>query len=159
MEVNKMTKENGFSKNVWLIMMVISVLFIIWTIFAISNGTRILVRGLELAGSPMLVDDIEKKALGFLNMSMYKPLWEEIWIGVFGVFYAIGLKQKKKYANTLGIIWGIMLVTNAIIQGGYELIILKWSNVCLQTYVFLVLGMIPFISLLITRKEFIRNAN
>jgi len=92
-------------------------------------------------------------------MSMYKPLWEEIWIGVFGVFYAIGLKQKKKYANTLGIIWGIMLVTNAIIQGGYELIILKWSNVCLQTYVFLVLGMIPFISLLITRKEFIRNAN
>jgi len=154
-----MTKENGFSKNVWLIMMVISVLFIIWTIFAISNGTRILVRGLELAGSPMLVDDIEKKALGFLNMSMYKPLWEEIWIGVFGVFYAIGLKQKKKYANTLGIIWGIMLVTNAIIQGGYELIILKWSNVCLQTYVFLVLGMIPFISLLITRKEFIRNAN
>jgi hypothetical protein len=154
-----MTKENGFSKNVWLIMMVISALFIILTIFIISNGTRVLVRGLELAGSPMLVDDIEAKALGFINMSMYKPLWEEIWIGVFGVVFAIGLKQGKKYAHTLGIIWSLMLVTNAIIQGGYEVIVLKWSNACLQTYVFLVLGIIPLISLLITRKGFTRNAN
>ena len=74
------------------------------------------------------------------------------------IVFAIGIKQKMKYAHTLGIIWGLMLVTDAIIQGGYELIILKWSNACLQTYVFLVLGLIPLISLLITRRAFIQSA-
>ena len=149
--------KNGFSNKVWLIMMIISVLFIILTIFILCNGSNVLARGLELAGSSMLVDDIEVKALGFINMSMLKPLWEEIWLGVFGVVFAIGLKRGMKYAHTLGLIWGLMLVTNAIIQGGYEIIILKWSNACLQTYVFFVLGIIPLISLLITRKEFKSN--
>ena len=153
-----MTKTNGFGKNVWIIMMVISTLFVILTIFILCNGSRVLIRGLELAGSNMLVDDIEGKALGFINMSMYKPLWEEIWLGIFGIVFAIGIKQKMKYAHTLGIIWGLMLVTDAVIQGGYELIILKWSNACLQTYVFLVLGLIPLISLLITRRAFIQSA-
>jgi hypothetical protein len=133
-------------------------LFIILTIFILFNGSRVLIKGLELAGSPMLVNDIEGKALGFINMSMYKPLWEEIWLGIFGVIFAIGLKQGKKYAHTLGMIWGLMLVIDAIIQGGYELIILKWSNACLQTYVFLVLGLVLLISLLVTRRAFVRNA-
>ena len=153
-----MTKTNGFGKNVWLIMMIVSGFFIILTLFILCNGSRVLIRGLELAGSPMLIDEIEGKALGFINMSMYKPLWEEIWLGIFGIVFAIGIKQGMKYAHTLGIIWGLMLVTDAIIQGGYELIILKWSNACLQTYVFLVLGLIPLISLLITRKDFIQSA-
>ncbi len=149
-----MAKTNGFGKNVWIIMMVISVLFIMLSLFILLNGSHVLIRGFELARSPMLVNDIEGNALGFINMSMYKPLWEEIWLGIFGIVFAIGIKQKMRYAHTLGIIWGIMLVVNAIIQGGYELIILKWSNACLQTYIFLVLGLIPFISLLITRKAF-----
>ena len=152
-----MTKENRFNKQVWKIMMVLSIIFIAWTLFVISRGSEILPRAFELAGSSQLTQDIEKNALEFMDMTMVKPLWEEIWIGIFGLFIAFGLKKKQKYAWTLGIFWGIMMITNAIIQGGYEIFILGWSKVCLQTYTFLFLGMIALVSLLITRKEFPGN--
>ena len=150
-----MTEEKGFNKHVWIIMMILSIIFIIWTVFVISRGTEILPTAFKLAGSSQLTEDIEEKALAFMNMSMLKPLWEEIWIGIFGLFIAFGLKKKKKYAWTLGIFWGIMMIANAAIQGGYEIFILGWSKVCLQTYIFLILGIIALASLLlISRKEF-----
>jgi len=151
-----MTKEKGFNKHVWKIMMVLSIIFIIWTLFVISRGTEILPTAFKLAGSSQLTEDLEKRALEFMDMTMLKPLWEEIWIGIFGLFIAFGLKKKKKYAWTLGIFWGIMMITNAAIQGGYEIVILGWSKVCLQTYTFLLLGVIALASLKITRKEFSR---
>lgn len=153
-----MTEERGFSKHVWIIMMVLSCFFIIWTLFVMSRGSEILPTAFKLAGSSQLTEDIEIKALKFMNMSMLKPLWEEIWIGIFGVFIAFGLKKNKKYGLTLGIFWGIMMVANAAIQGGYELVILGWSNVCLQTYVFLLLGVIALISLIISRKGLLQRA-
>ena len=149
-----MTKEKGFNKHAWLIMMVLSLLFIAWTLFVFSRGDAILPMALKLAGSPLVVESLDEAALGSLNMAMLKPLWEEIWIGVLGVFCALGLKQKRKYAWILGILWSVMLLTNGAIQGGYELFILKWSNACLQTYLFLLFGMIALATLLIARKEF-----
>jgi len=149
-----MTKENRFNKHVWKIMMALSIIFIIWTLFVISRGDEILPTAFKLAGSSQLTEDLEKSALEFMNMSMLKPLWEEIWIGIFGLFIAFGLKRKKKYAWTLGFFWGIMMITNAAIQGGYEVLILGWSKVCLQTYMFLFPGIIALVSLLIIRKEF-----
>jgi hypothetical protein len=151
-----MTKKKGLNKHVWIIMVILSIIFIVWTLFVFSRGDQILPTAFKLAGSPQEIEDIEKNALGFMNMAMLKPLWEEIWIGILGLFCAFGLKQKKRYAWTLGIFWGIMLITNAAIQGGYEVIILKWSNACLQTYVFLLLGMIALVSLLFTRREYSR---
>ena len=149
-----MAKEKGFTKNVWVIMVILSIIFIIATLFILSQGTGVLPRGLELAGSTQVLEDIEKKALGFITMSMLKPLWEEIWLGIFGLFFAFGLKQKMKYAWTLSFFWGVMLIINAAIQGGYEVIILKWSNACVQTYIFLIIGVIALVSLLIARKEY-----
>ncbi len=149
-----MTEEKGFNKHVWKIMMVLSIIFIIWTLFVMTRGTEILPTAFKLAGSPQLTEDIEKSALEFMNMTMVKPLWEELWIGIFGLFIAFGLKRKKRYAWTLGIFWGIMMITNAAIQGGYEILILGWSKVCLQTYMFLLLGIIALASLLIARKGF-----
>ena len=46
------------------------------------------------------------------------------------------------------------MITNAAIQGGYEIFVLGWSKVCLQTYIFLLLGVIALVSLLMTKKEF-----
>jgi len=104
-------------------------------------------------------EDIEGKALAFINMSMLKPLWEGIWMGVFGIIIALGLKKEvpevQKYAWTLGLVWGIMMLSNAVIQGGYEILILGWSMVCVQTFSFLFLGMVALVSLLIAKKEFI----
>jgi hypothetical protein len=147
-----MAGERGSGKQVWKIMMALSIIFILWTLFVISRGTEILPTAFKLAGSPQLTQDIEKSALEFMNMTMLKPLWEEIWIGIFGLFIAFGLRRKKTYARTLGIFWGIMMITNGVIQGGYEILILGWSKVCLQTYVFLLLGVLALITLLFTRK-------
>ena len=120
-----------------------------------SRGTEILPTAFKLAGSPQLTEDIEKSALDFMNMSMLKPLWEGIWAGIFGLFIAFGLKRREKYAWKLGLFWGIMMLTNAAIQGGYEVIILGWSNVCLQTYIFLFLGVSTLVTIIISRKDFI----
>ncbi len=89
-----------------------------------------------------------------MNMAMVKPLWEELWIGIFGIFFALGLKRKMKYAWTLGILWSAMMLANGIVQGSYELFILNWSMACPQTYIFLVLGIIALVSLLMVRKGF-----
>ena len=106
-----MTNEKG--KNVWWIMMILSCLFLVWTIFTIINGDTILENGLKMwAGSSFDLGNVEEKALGFMNMAMIKPLWEELWFGIFGVFFALKLKQMKKYAWTLGVIWSAMMLAN-----------------------------------------------
>jgi len=149
-----MTKEKGFKKNVWIVIMVLSIVFIIMSLFIMSNGENVLKTGLELAGSSQDTADIEENALNFINMSMLKPLWEGIWMGIFGLLIAFGLKKKINFAWMLGIVWGIMWLVNAAIQGGYEMLILGWSSPCVQTYLFLILGLIALPSLLIAREEF-----
>jgi len=73
------------------------------------------------------------------------------------IVYSFWAEKKKKYAWTLGIFWGIMMITNAAIQGGYEIFMLGLSEVCLQTYIFLLPGMVALVSLLITREGFCWN--
>ena len=135
-------------------MLVLSLLFLTPTLpmLFLSGGKDILIQGLKLAGSTFNVGDLDQAALGFLNMSMLKPLWEEIWIGIFGVYCAISLKQGKPYAWPLSLFWGIMLITNGVIQGAFELLILGWSYACMQTYLYLGLGIIAVISMILARK-------
>lgn len=150
-----MKKENAFNRNAWKVMILLSVIFLVWTIFVMTRGTEILPTAFKLAGSTQLTEDIEKSALDFINMSMLKPLWEGIWAGIFGIFIAFALKRREKYGWTLGLFWGIMMLTNAAIQGGYEVLILGWPNVCLQTYIFLFLGASALVTFIISRKYFI----
>ena len=139
-------------------MLILSILFIGWTVFTISNGNTILENGVKMwAGSSFDVRTIEEKALGFMNMAMVKPLWEEIWIGIIGIFCALGLKRKMKYAWTLGIIWGAMMLVNRVVQGLYEVVILNWAMACPQTLIFLVFGIVTLGSLLVARKDFSLN--
>ncbi|MBU1937872.1 hypothetical protein KKG05_10780 [bacterium] len=148
-----MNNEKG--GNVWLVILVEACLFLGWTIFTICNGNTILENGLKMwAGSSFDLATVESKALGFMNMAMLKPLWEELWIGVFGIVFALGMKRKMKYAWTMGILWGAMMIANGIFQGGYEMFILNWAMPCPQTYIFLVLGIIALVSLLVKRKDF-----
>ena len=77
-----------------------------------------------------------------------------LFIGIIGIFCALGLKRKLNYAWVLGVIWGAMMLANGLIQGGYEMFILNWSMPCPQTYIFLVFGIIALVSLLVTTKGF-----
>jgi len=153
----KMSKETR--SNVWIIMLILSTIFLMWTLplLLLSGGQVILEEGLKYAGSSFDIESLDKAALGYINMSMLKPLWEEIWIGILGIYCALGLRGTKKSIWWLSLFWGIMLIINAIIQGGYEVVILNWSSACLQTYLFLVLGIIAAASLLITSKNYFHN--
>ena len=154
-----MIGENGFPRRVWIIMMILSLVFLLYTFLMISGGGTILESALNLADSSFDTANLDEPAHRFLDMSMLKPLWEEIWIGVLGLFCALGLKRKIKYSWTLGIFWSIILLANGLIQGGYELFILKWSMPCIQTYIFLLFGVLGLANLLlIRRKSMLNNA-
>jgi hypothetical protein len=150
-----MQQENRSKNYVWIVMMVLSLFLVAWTLLVLAFSRETTLQdALNLAGSPLVVGDLDPAARGFLNMAMLKPLWEETWFGILGIYCAVGLAGKKKHAWTLGLFWGITLIAWAGIQGGYEIMILKWSFACLQSYFFLFLGTIAVISLLITRKGF-----
>jgi hypothetical protein len=120
-----------------------------------SNGGSILENGLkQFAGSSFELGELDKAGRGFLDMAMIKPLWEELWFVVFGIFIALKLKHMKKYALTLGIIWSAVMLAYGVIQGGYEMAILGWSSPCVQTYIFLGLGIIPLVCLFVAKKGF-----
>ncbi len=153
-----MITEKGSGSRVWLVMMVLAVLFTVWTALTLTSGDTVLEHALTMfTDSTLEVSNLDEATSGFLTMAMLKPLWEEIWIGVLGIFCALGLKHGNKYAWILGVFWGVMMLANGLIQGGYELFILKWSMVCPQAYIFLVLGVIALISLLVTRKAYFFN--
>ena len=148
-----MAKEKG--KNVWLVIFILSCLLLAFTILAITTGDSVLENGLkQFARSSFDLANLDEAAHGFLTMAMIKPLWEELWFGIFGIFFALGLKRKMKYAWTLSVVWSVMMLANGIIQGGYEVFILNWSSPCTQTYIFLVLGIIALVSLLVARGGF-----
>ena len=142
-------------RSVWVVMLILSILLLAWTALVFAGGRVILEQSLALAGSATRTADMDEAAIGFLTMAVRKPLWEEVWIGILGLYCALGLKRKKGSAWTLSLWWGIMLVTNAAIQGGYEFIVLGWSRVCLQTALFLVLGAAAMASLLVVRKQYV----
>ena len=147
------TMNSNKGKSGWLVVLILSGLFLGWTVFTISNGNTILENGIRMwARSSFDLANVEAKALGFMNMAMVKPLWEEIWIGIIGILCAVGLKQNNRFAWILGIVWGAMMLTNGLTQGGYEMLVLNWSMPCPQTYIFLVFGIIALVSLLVFRR-------
>jgi len=154
-----MSKENGFHKYVWVIMLIFSVMLLAWCLLVLAFSRDTILEDLiKLAGSSLIEEDLDEAALSFMNMAMLKPLWEEIWIGIFGIYCALALKEHKQDGWMLSFFWGIMMVTNAAIQGGYEIFILGWSYACMQTYFFVLIGIIPVAALLLTRKEYLQAA-
>ena len=121
-----MEKEN--KSKVWIVMGILSALFLLWTIplLFLSGGQVILEDGLKYASSSFDITNLDAAGLGYLNMSMLKPLWEEVWIGILGIYCAVNLKKMKKHAWWLSLFWGIMLITNAAVQGILEVAILNW---------------------------------
>ena len=81
-----MTTAKRLEQDVWVIMLTASLLLTAWTVWVLGGGPAILEESFRLAGSPMEVGDIDQAALGFLTMAMLKPLWEEIWIGILGIY-------------------------------------------------------------------------
>jgi hypothetical protein len=154
-----MFKEKRFHKSVWLIMLITSVMLLAWCLLVLAFSRDTILEDLiKLAGSSLVKEDLDAAALGFMNMAMLKPLWEEVWFGIFGIYCALALRGHRQDAWLLSFFWGIVMISNAAIQGGYEIFILGWSYACMQTYFFLLIGIIPVVALLLTRKQYLQAA-
>ena len=80
-----MTKGKG--KNVWLVILILSCLFLAWTIFAMSDPGSILETGLhKYAGSSFDVAELDKAGRGFLEMSMINPYGKDFGLSYSGYF-------------------------------------------------------------------------
>lgn len=150
-----MNSNNKIIINPWKVMLILSIIFMGGTLFIMSNGSNILPTAFKLAGSSQSVDEIESAARGFMNLSMLKPLWEGIWAGILGLYIAFLLKRREKHAWILGLFWGIMFLSHAILQGGYEMVVLGWSVPCPQTFFFLLLGSVSLSCILLCRKDYL----
>ena len=58
-----MSGLNKLTENVWIIMLVLSMIFIAVTLFIMSNGNNIFPTALKIAGSSQNTEDIEGKHL------------------------------------------------------------------------------------------------
>ena len=151
-----MNTEKKPRSKVWIVMLILSILLLIITIpmVTLSGGIDILENVLVYAGSNLDVESLDQATLGALEISMLKPLWEELWIGIIGIYCAFNLRKMKKHAWWLSFFWGIMMLTNATIQGLYEVVILRWSTACMQTYLFLFLGAVAVLSMVLSKKKY-----
>jgi len=138
----------------WLVFLVLAGLLLAFTVplVLLSDGTSIFEQGLKYTGSILDISTLDPEAMGFIKLAMLKPLWEEIWIGLFGIHCALGLKKLKQHCWSLGLGWGIMLIVFGTIQGFYEVVILSWKAPCAQSYLFFGLGILGVISLLFARR-------
>lgn len=150
-----MAKVNRFSRNVWWGVLIISFLVLLFNVFNIINPGSVLETALtHYVGSSFDLGKLDTATRGFLDMAMIKPLWEGLWLVVFGIFITLKLKQMKKYAWILGIMWSATLLAYGVIQGVYEMFILGWSGPCFQTDLFLGFGIISLACLLVAKKGF-----
>ena len=57
-----MGEYKGFGRHVWKLMLALSIVLLLWTVFMMSRGDNILPTAFRLAGSPQLTQDIERRA-------------------------------------------------------------------------------------------------
>ena len=146
--------EEGRTRYVWPAIVVLSLIIIGFSVLFMSVTELVFQTTLERTGSSMTWESLDEGAATALRFMITKPDRDEVWFGVLGLFCAWGLKRKESFAWKLGVFWGVMLIVSGIILAAYEVFILGWSTVCMQTPEFIIVGAIALGCLLIVRKEF-----
>ena len=146
--------EKGRIRYVWPSIVILSLIIIGFSVLFMSVTALVFDTTLERTGSSMTWQSLDEDAASALRFIITKPDRDEIWFGILGLFCAWGIKRKESFAWKLGILWSVMLIVSGIILAVYELFILGWSTVCLQTPEFIIIGGIALACLLIVKKEF-----
>ena len=146
--------ERGRIRYVWPAIVILSLVVIGFSFLFMSVTELVFEATLERTGSSMTWESLDRDTAAALRFIITKPDRDEIWFGILGLFCAWGIKRKESFAWKLGVFWGVMLIVSGIILAGYELFILGWSTVCMQTPVFIIVGVIALACLFIVKKEF-----
>ena len=146
--------ERGRIRYVWPAIVILSLVVIGFSFLFMSVTELVFEATLERTGSSMTWESLDEDTAAALRFIITKPDRDEIWFGILGLFCAWGIKRKESFAWKLGVFWGVMLIVSGIILAAYELFILGWSTVCMQTPVFIIVGVIALGCLFIVKKEF-----
>ena len=149
-----MTGKKRLTRYVWPTILILSLVIIGFSVFFMFLTQTIYNVTLERTGSSLTWQSLDENSVAAISFIINRANWDEIWFGLLGVFCAWGLKKKEKFAWSLGVFWSVMLLGSGIIIGVNELYVLGWSEVCLQTYDFIIVGSISLVILLLTREDF-----
>jgi hypothetical protein len=149
-----MTEEKGLTIYVWPIIAILALVLIGMALIWMSMSTDLVDYLLEMSGSSVTVESLDEEAVAAFSFIWRGVCMNGIWLGIFGLFCAWGIKRKESFAWKLGVLWGVLLIAYGIIIAVNELFVLGWSTVCPGVLVNLIVGVIALGCLFAVRKEF-----
>ena len=144
----------GRAKYIWLVFAFMSILIFLSSVFFMAFPEITFDISMEYPGSSLRWEDFDESSQIGMRFLILRPFWDEIIFGILGLFCAWGLKKGESFAWNLGVVWGAMMLAAGIALGLSELLIGKWTSVCLVTVLYCIIGVIALSCLLISKKEY-----
>ena len=112
-----MHKEKKLTKNIWILIMIFSLLL---TIMPLIKITELALTG---SGSSFIPQNLDEDAFASFKLIMIFWLMYLIISGFLGLFCSWGLKKKELFAWKLGVFWSVLLIIYGIIASVIEILI------------------------------------
>lgn len=141
-------------KSIWILFMFMSVLILLSSAFFMVFPEITFDISMEYPGSALRWEDLDDASQIGMRFLIWRPFWDEIIFGLLGLFCAWGLKQRELFAWKLGVIWGVIMLAAGIALGLSELLVGKWTAICIVTGLYAGIGVIALGSLCLVRKKF-----
>jgi hypothetical protein len=141
-------------KSIWLVFAFMSVLILLSSVFFMAFPEITFDISMEYPGSTLRWADLDESGQVGMRFLIWRPFWDEIILGILGLYCAWGLKQRKLFAWQLSIIWGVMMLVAGLALGLSELIVGQWSAICVVTGLYTGIGVIALGGLYLVRNEF-----
>ena len=146
--------EKGRTNYIRLIIATMSIVVILISVFFLAFPEITFDISMEYPGSTLTWENLDEGSKAGMYFLIVRPFWDEILLGFLGLYCAWKLKKREIFAWNLGAFWGLMMLVAGIAIGLSELLIGKWSVVCMVTLVYCIIGVITLICLLIAGKEY-----
>ena len=153
-QMNTSVNGKGRAKYTWLIIATLSIIIFLNSAFFIAFPEITFDISMEYPGSTLTWENLGEASKAGMNFLIVRPFWDEILFGILGLFCAWGLKKGESFAWNLGVVWGAMMLAAGIALGLSELLIGKWTSVCLVTVLYCIIGVIALSCLLIAKKDY-----
>jgi hypothetical protein len=141
-------------KSIWLVFAFMSVLILLSSVFFMAFPEITFDISMEYPGSTLRWADLDESSQVGMRFLIWRPFWDEIILGILGLFCAWGLKQKEPFAWKLGLVWGVLMLVAGLALGLSELLIGQWTAICVVTGLYAGIGVIALGSLYLVRNEF-----
>jgi hypothetical protein len=150
--------EKGREKYIFPVFAIMSILILLSSVFFMAFPDITFDISMEYPNSSLRWADLDENSQIGMRFLILRPFWDEIIFGILGLYCAWGLRKREIMFWNLGIVWGVMMLTAGIALGLSEIIIGKWLEVCVVTWLYCIIGLIALSSLYISKEKFRAHA-